>query len=247
MLEVQQLSKSFRAKPAVIQLSFSIAQGQVVGFLGPNGAGKSTTMKMLSGFLAPCSGSIKLCGLDMLRQRRHAQRLLGYLPEGAPAYGEMQVMDFLRFIGRMRGLPANQLAQRIEQLCAQLQLEQVLSRRIDCLSKGFVRRVGLAQAIIHQPRFLLLDEPTDGLDPNQKHQVRELIGQLASNCTIIVSTHILEEVSAVCNRVLLLHQGRLLVDETPEQFLQRAPENIRHNSAVAMDLVFRQLTDAHCP
>lgn len=244
MLEVTRLSKTFGKRQAVRQLSFQVNAGDVVGFLGPNGAGKSTSMKMLSGFLAPCAGQIRLQGLDMQRQRRPGQQRLGYLPEGAPAYGEMRVVDFLRFIGQIRGLRGQQLQIRLDQLQQQLSLDQVRNQRIDTLSKGFVRRVGLAQAIIHQPPLLLLDEPTDGLDPNQKHQVRELISRLATNCTIIISTHILDEVSALCNRVLLLHQGRLLVDETTEQFLSRAPAELKCNRSQALDLVFRQLTTA---
>lgn len=244
MLEVTRLSKTFGKRQAVRQLSFQVNAGDVVGFLGPNGAGKSTSMKMLSGFLAPCAGQIRLQGLDMQRQRRPGQQRLGYLPEGAPAYGEMSVVDFLRFIGQIRGLRGQQLQIRLDQLQQQLSLDQVRNQRIDTLSKGFVRRVGLAQAIIHQPPLLLLDEPTDGLDPNQKHQVRELISRLATNCTIIISTHILDEVSALCNRVLLLHQGRLLVDETTEQFLSRAPAELKCNRSQALDLVFRQLTTA---
>lgn len=246
MLEVRQLCKSFDRRQVVHQLSFSASPGQVIAFLGPNGAGKSTSMKMLSGFLSADSGSISLSGLCMQRQRRLAQQQLGYLPEGAPSYGEMQVADFLRFIGRMRGLSKTQLQQRLQQVCQQLQLENVLKQRISTLSKGFQRRVGLAQAIIHQPKLLLLDEPTDGLDPNQKHQVRELIQQLASERIIIISTHILEEVSTLCNRVLLLNHGQLLVDETPQQFLQRAPHDSRLNTSQALDLVFRQITCGTC-
>jgi len=242
MLQVQQISRSFAGRQVVRQLSFSVGAGEVVGFLGPNGAGKSTSMKIIAGFLPPSSGTVRLQGLDIQRQRRQAQQILGYLPEGAPCYGEMQVLDFLRFIGRIRGLQGRQLQQRLQQLGSQLELEQVWRQRIDTLSKGFKRRVGLAQAIIHQPPIVLLDEPTDGLDPNQKHQVHQLIRELARDRVIVVSTHILEEVSALCNRVMLLHHGRLLVDESPQQFVARAPAALTGNQNQAMEQVFRQLT-----
>lgn len=201
-------------------LSFTVQPGEVVGFLGPNGAGKSTTMKMLTGFLAPDAGSVRLCGLDMSCEPVRAQQLLGYLPEGAPCYAEMRVRDFLVFIAKIRGYRGAELLQRVQQVLDLLELNEVQHQLIDTLSKGFNRRVGLAQAVLHDPQVLILDEPTDGLDPNQKHQVRELIRRLAPGRTIIVSTHILEEVSAICSRVLLIAHGELLVDATPHQ-LQR--------------------------
>lgn len=217
MIEVFGLGKRFAGKPAVRGLSFCVQPGEVVGFLGPNGAGKSTTMRMLSGFLTPDAGEVRLCGLDVQRQTVAAQRLLGYLPEGAPCYGEMQVGAFLAFIGKVRGYKGAELAQRVQRVLDLLELGEVCAQRIDTLSKGFNRRVGLAQAVLHDPQVLILDEPTDGLDPNQKHQVRELIRGLSPGRTIIISTHILEEVSALCSRVLLIGQGELLADATPHE------------------------------
>lgn len=220
MIEATGLCKSFSGRVAVNGLSFTVQPGEVVGFLGPNGAGKSTTMKMLTGFLAPDAGSVRLCGLDMSCEPVRAQQLLGYLPEGAPCYAEMRVRDFLVFIAKIRGYRGAGLQQRVQQVLDLLELNEVQHQLIDTLSKGFNRRVGLAQAVLHDPQVLILDEPTDGLDPNQKHQVRELIRRLAPGRTIIVSTHILEEVSAICSRVLLIAHGELLVDATPHQ-LQR--------------------------
>lgn len=215
MIEVSGLSKAFAGKAAVRGLSFVVRPGEVAGFLGPNGAGKSTTMKMLTGYLAADSGQVRLCGLDVQRQPVAAQRLLGYLPEGAPCYGEMRVGDFLAFIGKIRGYQGQELQQRIQRVLDLLELNEVREQRIETLSKGFNRRVGLAQAVLHDPQVLILDEPTDGLDPNQKHQVRELIRKLSPGRTIIISTHILEEVSAICSRVLLIGRGELLADATP--------------------------------
>lgn len=222
MIEASGLCKSFAGKPAVRQLSFSIQPGEVVGFLGPNGAGKSTTMKMLTGFLMPDAGQVRLCGLDMAKQQVQARELLGYLPEGAPCYADMRVGDFLEFMGKMRGYRGVELQHRVQRVLELLELQEVCQQRIDTLSKGFNRRVGLAQAVLHEPQVLILDEPTDGLDPNQKHQVRELIRQLAPGRTIIVSTHILEEISAICSRVLLIAHGELLLDATPHELQQRS-------------------------
>lgn len=230
MIEVSGLTKRYAERLAVHELSFSVAPGEVVGFLGPNGAGKSTTMKMLTGFLAPTSGRVRVCGFDVARQRIRAQQQMGYLPEGAPCYGEMTVLDFLLFAGKVRGFRGAELNERVRNVIELLELERVMGQAIDTLSKGFNRRVGLAQAVMHEPRVLVLDEPTDGLDPNQKHQVRELIRSLAKDRIVIVSTHILEEVSALCTRVLLIAHGRLLVDETPYQLLQRS----RYHQAVTL-------------
>lgn len=215
MIEVSGLHKAFAGRPVVRDLTFCVQPGEVVGFLGPNGAGKSTTMKMLTGFLRPDAGWVRLCGLDMARQAIRAQSVLGYLPEGAPCYGEMQVGDFLTFIAKVRGYSGRDLSGRVERALDLLELHEVREQRIETLSKGFNRRVGLAQAVLHDPQVLILDEPTDGLDPNQKHQVRELIRQLAPQRTILVSTHILEEVTALCSRVLLIAEGCLLTDATP--------------------------------
>src|SRR5690554_474102 len=198
MIKVAHLTKRFVQQVAVDDLSFTIEPGEVVGFLGPNGAGKSTTMKMLTGFLAPCEGSISICGFDIERQTLKAQRQIGYLPEGAPCYGDMTVGDFLVFIAQIRGYRGQALKERVMRAIALVELEQVVEQSIETLSKGFKRRVGLAQAVLHEPQVLILDEPTDGLDPNQKHQVRKLIKNLAVGRIVIISTHILEEVGALC-------------------------------------------------
>lgn len=230
MIKVTHLTKRFVEQVAVDDLSFTIEAGEVVGFLGPNGAGKSTTMKMLTGFLAPCEGTVNLCGFDIDKQRLQAQRLLGYLPEGAPCYGDMSVGDFLRFIGQIRGYRGQELKQRVARAIALVELERVVEQNIDTLSKGFKRRVGLAQAVLHDPKVLILDEPTDGLDPNQKHQVRKLIKSLAVDRIVIISTHILEEVSALCTRAMVINQGRLLIDDTPYGLQTRS----RYHQAVTL-------------
>lgn len=222
MIEASGLCKSFGGRQAVSELSFNVQPGEVVGFLGPNGAGKSTTMKMLTGFLAPDAGRASLCGLDVAANPVEARRLLGYLPEGAPCYAEMRVRDFLTFIGKVRGYRGAELRERIERVLDLLELHEVQDQMTGTLSKGFNRRVGLAQAVLHDPQVLILDEPTDGLDPNQKHQVRELIRRLAPGRTILVSTHILEEVDAICSRVLLIARGRLVTDATPLQLQQQS-------------------------
>ncbi len=230
MIKVTHLSKRFAQQLAVDDLSFSIEPGEVVGFLGPNGAGKSTTMKMLTGFLRPCAGSVSICGFDIAKQTLQAQRLIGYLPEGAPCYGDMSVIGFLTFIGEIRGYRGQELKQRVIRVITLLELERVLEQNIDTLSKGFKRRVGLAQAVLHDPKVLILDEPTDGLDPNQKHQVRKLIKGLAVDRIVIVSTHILEEVTALCTRAMLISHGRLLTDETPYALQSRS----RYHQAVTI-------------
>ena len=230
MIKVTHLTKRFVQQVAVDDLSFTIEPGEVVGFLGPNGAGKSTTMKMLTGFLPPCEGSVSICGFDIGKQTLQAQRLIGYLPEGAPCYGDMSVADFLNFIGQIRGYRGKELKQRVARAIALVELERVVEQNIDTLSKGFKRRVGLAQAVLHDPKVLILDEPTDGLDPNQKHQVRQLIKSLAVDRIVIISTHILEEVSALCTRAMVISQGRLLIDETPYALQSRS----RYHQAVTI-------------
>lgn len=230
MIKVTHLSKSFVQHMAVDDLSFSIEPGEVVGFLGPNGAGKSTTMKMLTGFLRPCEGQVSICGFDITKQTLKAQRLIGYLPEGAPCYGDMSVFDFLVFIAQIRGYRGKELQQRVTRAIALVELEHVVEQNIETLSKGFKRRVGLAQAVLHDPKVLILDEPTDGLDPNQKHQVRKLIKSLAVDRIVIISTHILEEVSALCTRAMVISRGRLLVDETPYELQSRS----RYHQAVTV-------------
>ncbi|MCO7226759.1 ABC transporter ATP-binding protein [Pleionea sp. CnH1-48] len=232
MINVSGLTRYFDSFCAVDQLSFDIKEGDIVGFLGPNGAGKSTTMKMLTGFLAPSSGSVLIDNIDMLSDPVAAKKLIGYLPEGAPGYDEMMVVDFLRFIGQIRGFSGDALTQRVAEVIAEVQLQDVLYKRIDMLSKGFKRRVGIAQAIFHNPKILILDEPTDGLDPNQKHQVRQLIQGMSKDRIIIVSTHILEEVTAVCNRAMIIARGKKLFDGTPKELLEKSKQ---HN-AIALTL-----------
>jgi len=215
MIEINQLSKQFSNVDVVANLNLNLAPGEILGFLGPNGAGKSTTMKMLTGFLAPSKGSVKIYGFDVQKQSLEAQKLIGYLPEGAPAYDEMTTSSYLGFIAEVRGYFGEEKQRRVLDVIAKLSLESVAHQNIETLSKGFKRRVGLAQAIIHDPKVLILDEPTDGLDPNQKHEVRALIRSLSKDKIVIISTHILEEVSAVCSRVIIISEGKLLCDCSP--------------------------------
>ena len=230
MIETNALGKRYGDFTAVDGITFRVEPGQVLGFLGPNGAGKSTTMKMIAGFLAPTSGRATVCGFDVERQPLDAKRCVGYLPEGAPSYGEMGVREFLEFIADMRGVPADVRRKRLDDAVGRLNLEGVLEQSIDTLSKGFRRRVGLAQAIVHDPKVLILDEPTDGLDPNQKHEVRTLINAMSRDKTIIVSTHVLEEVHAVCNRAIIIARGRILADATPAELEARS----RYHQAVSL-------------
>lgn len=223
MIEINHLTRKFEHFTAIDDLSFTVAEGEVLGFLGPNGAGKSTTMKIITGFLAPSSGSVKVDGHDITENPMAAKALIGYLPEGAPSYPDMTVLDFLDFIAEIRGFSGDEKSRRIKQVINDVALGSVCEQSIDTLSKGFKRRVGLAQAILHDPKVLILDEPTDGLDPNQKHQVRQLIRNLAKDKIVIVSTHILEEVSAVCTRAIIIANGRIVADGTPQDLEARAP------------------------
>lgn len=235
MIEIKGLRKHYDTLVAVDNLSFQVAEGEVLGFLGPNGAGKSTTMKMITGFLGASCGSISICGYDIETQALEAKKIIGYLPEGAPCYGDMTVKQFLSFIADIRQIPANQKKQSIDSVIHTIELAPVLNQAIDTLSKGFKRRVGLAQAILHDPKVLILDEPTDGLDPNQKHHVRQLIQNLAKDKIVIISTHILEEVSAICSRAIIIDHGKLIVDDTPAGLASRS-------STGKLDDVFRSLT-----
>lgn len=235
MIRIENLTRRFGAFTAVDNLSFQVAPGEVLGFLGPNGAGKSTTMKMITGFLQPTSGRVDVFGYDMWRNPLPAKKLIGYLPEGAPSYGEMSVRDFLAFIADVRGLRGAEKQRAIAVAAEKAALTEVMLQTVDTLSKGYRRRVGIAQAILHDPQVLILDEPTDGLDPNQKHHVRELIRSLSQEKLVIVSTHILEEVSAVCTRAMIIAQGKILVDETPTALAARSTTG-------RLDDVFRQLT-----
>lgn len=230
MIEIKNLTKRFAQHTAVDGLSFQVQQGEVLGFLGPNGAGKSTTMKMLTGFLAPTAGTASILGFDIQNDTLKAQQQIGYLPEGAPCYGDMTVRGFLEFIAEVRGFRGAEKKQRVQRAVEQVELDKVLEQSIETLSKGFKRRVGLAQAILHDPRVLILDEPTDGLDPNQKHQVRQLIQSLAKDKIVIISTHILEEVSAVCTRAVVIAAGKLVADGTPLELESRS----RYHQAVTL-------------
>ncbi len=222
MLEIDALTKTYGTHTVVDHLSFSCKAGEVLGFLGPNGAGKSTTMKMITGFVTPSGGRVSVCGHDVETDALDARRRLGYLPEGAPNYPEMTPESFLEFIADVRGLQGDLRQRRLAAVIEQLHLESVLHQSIDTLSKGFKRRVGLAQAIVHDPDVLILDEPTDGLDPNQKHEVRELIRSMSADKLIVISTHILEEVEAVCSRAMIIADGRILADDTPQALAARS-------------------------
>lgn len=235
MIEIENLTKRFGPVTAVAKLSLRAGRGEVVGVLGPNGAGKSTTMKMATGYLMPDSGTVRIAGHDIVSDTLPAQRLIGYLPEGAPAYGEMTPRQFLAFIARVRGFSGADARAACARAQTLTELSSVLDRPIDTLSKGFRRRVGLAQAILHDPEILVLDEPTDGLDPNQKHAVRSLIRQMAPTKTILISTHLLEEVEAICTRAVVIDRGRVVADDTPAGLAARAPSG-------RLDDVFRNLT-----
>jgi ABC-2 type transport system ATP-binding protein len=230
MIAINHLTKRYGGKLAVDDLSFSVAPGEVLGFLGANGAGKSTTMRMIAGFVAPSAGRIVVCGHDIEREAVAAKACMGYLPEGAPSYGEMTVGAFLDFVADIRGLRGERRRQRRAVVIDRLQLGPVASQVIETLSKGFRRRVGLAQALIHDPQVLILDEPTDGLDPNQKHEVRRLINELSREKLVIVSTHILEEVHEVCTRTIIIASGRIVADESPAALESRS----RYHHAVSL-------------
>lgn len=232
MLEIDGLTKRYGQHTVVDNLSFRCAAGEVLGFLGPNGAGKSTTMKMITGFVTPDSGNAAICGHSINDDPLNARRQVGYLPEGAPCYPEMTPRSFLNFIADVRELSGDKRRSRLDEVTERLNLQAVLDQSIDTLSKGFKRRVGLAQAILHDPNVLILDEPTDGLDPNQKHEVRELILSMSTDKLIVISTHILEEVEAVCSRAIIIANGRILADDTPGALAARS----RYNNAVRLTL-----------
>ena len=232
-IEIERLTKRFGSFTAVDDLSFSVRAGEVVGFLGPNGAGKSTTMKMLAGFVAPTAGTARILGHDVVDDPVGARRHLGYLPEGAPTYPEMTVLGFLRFVARVRGYSGGQARDRVAHAMSLTTLEGVRLQPIETLSKGFKRRVGLAQALLHDPPVLVLDEPTDGLDPNQKREARDLLVRMAPEKAILISTHLLEEVSAICTRAVVIAQGRIVADSTPAELARRG---------ATLDAVFADLT-----
>ena len=236
MIEISHLTKKFDQFVAVDDLSFSIREGEVLGFLGPNGAGKSTTMKVITGFLSPSAGRVIIDGHDISSAALEAKRLIGYLPEGAPSYGDMTTLEFLRFIAQVRGFRGDEIGQKVDQVINEVALQTVRDQSIETLSKGFKRRVGLAQAIMHDPKVLILDEPTDGLDPNQKHHVRALIKSLATDKIVIISTHILEEVTAVCSRAVIIANGKIVADGTPSELESQS----RFHQAIRVTL-----TDSH--
>ncbi len=237
MIKIEHLHKKFGHLVAVEDLSFSVESGEVLGFLGPNGAGKSTTMKMITGFLVPTSGDINVCDFNVTEEPVEAKKCIGYLPEGAPSYGEMTSLQYLEFISEIRRLKGQEKTECQEKVIELLHLEKVLNQSIETLSKGFKRRVGLAQAIIHDPQVLILDEPTDGLDPNQKHEVRELIKSIAPEKVIVISTHILEEVDAICTRAIIIADGKILADDTPKGHRSKSPKN-------TLDDRFREITSS---
>ena len=232
MISLSGLTKRFGPVTAVDNISLSIKRGEVLGFLGPNGAGKSTTMRMVTGFVAPSEGTITVCGFDVSRDPLEVQKRIGYMPEGAPLYGDITPLAFLRFIASIRGFRGHERDRRVDSAIDKLELRDVLHRPIETLSKGFKRRTGLAQSLLHEPDILILDEPTDGLDPNQKHQVRELIRTMSPDKAIVISTHILEEVAAVCTRAVVIAKGRVVFDGTPVELQQRSA----HHNAVAISL-----------
>jgi len=222
MIEVSHLSKYFGENSAVDDISFSVGRGEVLGFLGPNAAGKSTTMRMITGFLPPTSGTAIIGGSDIIGESLAARRKIGYLPENAPAYPDMTVVGFLGFIAGMRGLSGDSKRRRIEEILERCFLTEVRFQTINTLSKGFKQRVCFAQSILHDPEYLIMDEPTDGLDPNQKYEIRAMIREMARDKTIILSTHILEEVGEVCTRVIIIAKGRIVADDTPERLMARS-------------------------
>ncbi len=234
MIKVKELRRTFGPIVAVDNISFDVDKGHVLGFLGPNGAGKSTAMKMLACFLRPDSGTATVCGHDILKDSIAVRKSVGYLAENAPAYSEMTVGAFLNFVCDARQIDSKARKKALDRIVPLCSINSVYHQVIDTLSKGYRRRVGLAQALIHDPEVLILDEPTDGLDPNQKHEVRQLIGEMAQDKCIIISTHILEEVELVCNRAIIIARGKILVDSTPEDLKKE------HNCN--LDEVFRKIT-----
>ncbi|MEL6664229.1 MAG: ABC transporter ATP-binding protein [Pseudomonadota bacterium] len=217
MLALKTLSKAYRGKPAVDKLSLTVGKGEVLGFLGPNGAGKSTTMRMIAGVMLPDEGDATIAGHSIVSDRRAAQAALGYLPEGAPLYGDMTPLQFLAFLATARDLPKENRGDLIDKAIADARISEVASKQISALSKGYRRRVGLAGAILHDPPVLVLDEPMDGLDPNQKRAVRALIARMAPEKAILISTHTLEDVPVLCSRVAIIDRGRIVADATPEE------------------------------
>jgi len=235
MLTVSNLRKDFGSFQAVKGVSFSVEKGEVLGFLGPNGAGKSTTMRMITGFIPPTAGTATICGHDITTDPVAAKRCIGYLPENAPSYHTMTVTDFLAFVGEVRGFSGKALHEKVENAIIKSRLENVRNQTIETLSKGYRQRTCFAQAILHDPQVLIMDEPTDGLDPNQKFVVRQMIKEMAADKAIIISTHILEEVDAVCTRAVIIAGGQVVANGTPAELRAKDPQG-------SLDVVFRNLT-----
>lgn len=236
MLKVENLKKSFGTFEAVKGISFNVKKGEVLGFLGPNGAGKSTTMRMITGFLPPSSGTAVICGHDITTDPVAAKASIGYLPESAPSYRAMVVEDYLKFIAEIRGFHGKLAKEKVEAVIEKARLRPVAKKTIETLSKGYRQRTCFAQAIIHDPKVLIMDEPTDGLDPNQKFTVREMIKEMSAEKAIVISTHILEEVDAVCTRAIVIADGELKADGTPAELKAKDPSG-------KLDVVFRNLTN----
>ena len=235
MLEVRELVKDFGARRAVDHVSFNVERGTVLGFLGPNGAGKSTTMRMITGYLAPTSGTATVAGHDIIEDSLAARSAIGYLPESAPHYAEMTVREFLAFMARLRNYSGREIDERVDAMIEKCFLQDVVHQPMDTLSKGYRQRTCLAQAILHDPQVLIMDEPTDGLDPNQKAVVRDMIREMAPEKVIVLSTHVLEEVEAICDRVVIISGGKVVADSTPAELKQESPSG-------RLDEVFRTLT-----
>lgn len=240
LLDIEGLSKTFGTIKAVDGVDFKVGRGEVLGFLGPNGAGKSTTMRMVAGYLTPSAGKIEVCGFDVAEQPIEIRKRLGYLPEGAPAYGDMTPSSLLAFVAGIRKIKGDEKTFRIGRVTERLELGGVMDQPIETLSKGFKRRVGLAATLLHDPDVLILDEPTDGLDPNQKHQVRTLLGELAAEKAIIISTHILEEVDAICSRAIIIARGKIVADATPTSLLTHS----RLHNAVSLRMPWNNVEKA---
>jgi ABC-2 type transport system ATP-binding protein len=235
LLEVKSLSKSFDDFLAVDSISFRANKGEVLGFLGPNGAGKSTSMKMITGFLEPSDGEVFVCGKSILKEKKQAQSCIGYVPENAPLYEEMTVIEHLNFVAELRGLKEDSRDKAVARAIEATQLKDVIFQKVETLSKGFKRRLCLAGALVHDPEVLILDEPTDGLDPNQKHEVRELIRKLSKEKCILISTHILEEVEEVCDRCIIIGRGKKLFEGSPDDLKSKSKSGRIHD-------VFRVIT-----
>ncbi len=235
MISLSNITKKFDDFIAVDNLSINVNSGEVLGFLGPNGAGKSTTMKMITGFIKPTEGTIKIKGMDVETKSIECKKLIGYLPEGAPLYGDMTPINMLKFVSYIRGMTSQEFKKALDSVVIKTEITDVINQPIDTLSKGYKRRVGLAQALIHDPKILILDEPTDGLDPNQKHHIRNLINEMGKEKAIIISTHILEEVDAVCTRACIIAKGKKLIDKKPSE-LKKLFKN------KDLDSIFREIT-----